>query len=261
MLAARSAQGWEAVGHAESASWLGIVGGIAPWVLLGVLALLLAHALVRRKRYRALEVLSPQDQERVSAALVAAERRTVGEIVPLVLERSDRYPGAEWCAATTLMLLGTALLAGMLPWHRPALVLLAQAGLGLVGFALARSLPGFKRLFVSAERAEEMAEEQAFQEFYRQGLHKTERATGVLIFVSLLEHQVVVLGDEGIAQEVTPELWLEVDRAVLAGVRSGALCEGLVDGIRRCGEVLAEHFPPRDGDRDEVPNRVIVRRE
>jgi putative membrane protein len=261
MLAARSLQDWDAVGHAEGASWLGIVGSIAPWVLLGLLALLLARALVRRGRYRALGALSREDQERVGVALAAAERRTVGEIVPLVLERSDRYPGAEWCAATTLILLGTALLAAELPWHRPALVLLAQAGLGLVGFALARALPGFKRLFVSAARAEGMAEEQAFQEFYRHGLHKTDQATGILIFVSLLEHQVVVLGDEGIAQRVAPELWLEVDRAVLSGIRKGSLCEGLVDGVRRCGEVLAQHFPPRDGDRDEVPNRVIVRRE
>jgi putative membrane protein len=252
---------WKAAGHAESSGWLDVVGSVAPWVLLGALTVLLVRAFLRRERYRGLGVLSSDDQERVVSALGAAERRTVGEIVPLVLERSDRYPGAEWCAATTLLSLGTALLAGVLPWHRPVVVLLAQALLGLVGFGLARALPGFKRLFISSARAEEMAAEQAFQEFYRCGLHKTERATGVLIFVSLLEHRVVVLGDEGIAREVTPETWAEVDQAVLAGIRRGSLRDGLLDGIARCGAVLAERFPVSVGERDEVPNRLIVRKE
>lgn len=28
--------------------------------------------------------------------------------------------------------------------------------------------------------------------------------------------------------------------------------------IDRCGKILAEHFPPSSGDRDELPNHLIV---
>ena len=106
-----------------------------------------------------------------------------------------------------------------------------------------------------------MAEEQAFQEFYRHGLHRTEAGTGVLLFVSLLERRVIVMGDSGIDAVVRPEDWERTDRIILEGVRSGSLRAGLVKGIESAAQLLEEHFPWTDGDRNEIPDRVIVRRE
>ena len=106
-----------------------------------------------------------------------------------------------------------------------------------------------------------MAREQALQEFYAHGLHRTQEATGVLLFVSLLEHRVIVLGDTGIDAKLEAADWEATDTAILEGIRSGSLKDGLVEGIRRSADVLSEHFPRKDGDRDEVPNHVIVRAE
>ena len=109
-----------------------------------------------------------------------------------------------------------------------------------------------------------MAEEQAFQEFYANGLHKTEAATGVLLFVSVLEHRVIIMADEDPTTrfaKVGAEFWANTDDAILDGIRHGSLRDGLVSGIERAGERLAEFFPWREGDRNEIPDRVIVRRE
>ncbi len=159
------------------------------------------------------------------------------------------------------MLIGSALLEGVLPWTHPAWLLACQLGLGAVGYGLARWLPDIQRLFVSPARATEVAEEQAFQEFFRQGLHKTEAATGVLIFTSLLERRVIVLGDEGISQHLPDDFWNDVHAAILDGIAGGSLRDGLVEGIRRTGDALAEHAPWKTGDRNELPDRLIVRRE
>ena len=86
-------------------------------------------------------------------------------------------------------------------------------------------------------------------------------ATGVLIFTSLLEHRVVVLGDRGIAEHLPEGFWADVREAILSGIRRGSLRDGLVEGVRLAGEALAEHAPWREGDRNEVPDRLIVRRE
>ena len=136
-----------------------------------------------------------------------------------------------------------------------------QLFLGALGWALARALPGFARLFVAEARATAVAEEQAIQEFQRLDLQRTEAATGVLLFVSLFERRVVVLGDRGIDEKMGAEPWGEVDRAILAGVARGELARGLTEGIRRCGEALSTHFPWRGGDRNELPDRVVVRGE
>jgi putative membrane protein len=258
-LLALRAQDWSAGGHAEPAAWYRTFGLIGPWVALAALAFLIARSLLHARRYRARAVLGDAEQERVRSAIRAAERRTVGEVVPVVVERSDPHPSAEWLAALGFLLAGSAALLPHLPWRAPFAFLLTQLAFGALGFALARALPGFKRLFVFESRASAVANEQAFQEFYANGLHRTQGATGVLIFVSLLERRVVVMADEGIAARVAPEAWKEVDELALAGIRRGSLAEGLESAVARAGELLAAHCPWGEGDRNELPDRLIVR--
>jgi len=254
--------GWSAVGDqaASGGAWalLGIVG---PLVCAALLVFFLVRALVRHRRYRVVASFGEEDERAVHQALAEAERKTVGEILPVVVERSDPHPGADWLAALAFALVGSALLAAWLPWGQPALVLVSQVAMGAVGFVLARLLPDFKRVFIFEDRATEVAGEQAFQEFYRNGLHKTEAATGVLLFVSLLEHRVIVLADEGIDARVDAEFWAGTDNLVLEGIRKGSLRDGLVAGIRRAGKELAEDFPWTEGDANEIPDRVIVRKQ
>jgi putative membrane protein len=238
-------------------AWLGLAGLV---LFAGGWGFLALRAFLRRERYRATGVLTPEDLAAVRAALAAAERKTVGEILPVVLERSDRYPGGAWLASLVALGSGSLLLAPWLPWDAPLLVLLAQLGLAVAGLASAR-LPDVLRLFVSAAREREMAEEQAFQEFHRHDLTRTEGRTGVLLLVSLLEHRVVVLADEGINARVGTEAWQATSAAVLEGIRRGSLRDGVIAGIRSAGALLAEHAPVAEGDRNEVPDRVIVRRE
>ena len=83
----------------------------------------------------------------------------------------------------------------------------------------------------------------------------------MLIFVSLLEHRVIVMADEGINAKIDEDFWAEIDTAILRGIAGGSLRDGLVAGIDRSGECLAEFFPWVEGDRNEIPDRIILRRE
>ena len=237
-----------------------LLGQIASLVLLAAFTVLVLRAIWRARQYRALDVLKPEDLEQLHAAIGAAEKRTVGEILPVVVERSDDHPAAHWRWALIAMLLGSALLVTVLPWDHPALLLACQVGLGLVGYGASVSLPDLQRLLVTERRAEEMAQEQAFQEFYAHNLQETDARTGVLIFVSLFERRVIVLADEGIDRKVGEAQWKSTDEAILAGIRAGSLRDGLLAGIEQAADVLAEHFPWEDGDRNEIPDRVVVRK-
>lgn len=247
--------------HSGSFDWAATLGLVGAGLAAGVFFLLLFRGLSQAGRYRATDVLGESERAELAAEITAAEERTVGEIVVVVLERSDRHPAAEWMAGTLTLLFGSVLLAGWLPWDQPTLFFFCQLGLGALGFLAARLIPGFKRAFISEPRADEMAREQALQEFYAHGLHRTQAATGVLLFVSLLERRVIVLGDEGIDAKLSSSDWEATDKAVLEGICSGSLKDGLAAGIQRTADVLAEHFPGTDEDRDEVPNHVIVRAE
>jgi putative membrane protein len=256
---AAPATDWSAAGHANPDAVIELLSWIGVGVWAALVLLFIVRAWFARARYSALTTLDSSAKQLVADAVQRAESETVGELVVVVLERSDRHPAAEWLSALTFTLLGSSMLAGFLPWGRPELLLGCQLALGGVGYWLAAHLPSFKRVFMSEARASEMAAEQATQEFYRHRLHETEARTGVLIFVSLLEHRVLVLADEGIDAKVSSEDWVHVDNAVLSGIKQGTLVDGLCEGVRQAGKQLAQHFPWQEGDRDELPNHVEVR--
>lgn len=240
---------------------LHVAGEVGPWLAVAMLVALLLRAWQRRDRYRAVVVFDEAARAEVRAAVRAAEERTVGEVVPVVLERSDPHPGARWAAGLVMLLVGSLLLIDVLPWTVPPLLLVCQLGLGALGWGLAAWLPDVQRTFVTEQRATAVAEEQALQEFTVQGLGETVGHTGVLLFVSLFERRVVVLADEGVATRVAEDAWVPVDRAVLDGVRAGSLCRGLVDALGLVGGILAEQAPRGPDDDNELVDRVVVRHE
>ncbi len=219
------------------------------------------RALRENRRYRALTVLGEPERARVRAAIESAERATSGEIMVVVLERSDAHSSARGLAALSFALLCALVVAA---WFvlLPPLVLVGVLLLAFaLGYALASVLPELARTFLSDSRATQCAAEQALVEFQSQGLSETRDRTGVLVFVSLLERRVIVLGDKGIHAEVGDAHWARTRDLVLDGVAHGRLCDGLVGAVEECGEVLARHFPAQPGDENELEDRLVVRRE
>jgi putative membrane protein len=65
---------------------------------------------------------------------------------------------------------------------------------------------------------------------------------------------VVVLADRGIHSRVEAGTWDVVVARVIAGIQARRAEEGLADGIRICGDILAGRFPPRSDDTNELPD-------
>jgi len=93
--------------------------------------------------------------------------------------------------------------------------------------------------------------------FIEQGLHHTRDKTGILILISLFEHRVFVLADQGINDRVPKATWDEIVRMVTEGIRSGRTADALCAAVARCGELLEQHFPVKKGDTDELPNLIV----
>ena len=80
----------------------------------------------------------------------------------------------------------------------------------------------------------------------------------MLLFVSLLEHEVVVLGDEGIAAKVNDDDWRTVVGHVTDGIRAGKFVDGLVRGIGDVGALLRrEGFFARSDDTNKLGDRPV----
>ena len=198
------------------------------------------------------------EKERLRQAVVAAESRTAGEIVPMIVTSAARY--------TEIELLGVVagLFAGMLvewfwsdPWGSPYFQLWPVIG-AFGGFLISR-LTAVKRILASKERIREAVHTLALASFTDQGLHHTRDHTGILILISLLEHRVEVLADRGINQKVSPGTWDEIVHSITAGIKSGHPCDAYCKAIERCGDILATHFPRQADDKDELSNRLVTK--
>lgn len=203
-----------------------------------------------------------REQEEITRTVQRVEQQTSGEIVPMVVSASHTYPEAELTGATVLALpltLVAALAIRSLFWWQGELLWLFLALLPLF-FAGARLLvrhPVLLRLFLSSERAAAEVERAAFTHFYAAGLQATRDATGVLIYISVLEHRVWILGDRGINELLPPRTWEEAVSRLTEGIREKRQGAALCAAIEEIGTLLRTHFPLKQDDRNELSDLII----
>lgn len=207
---------------------------------------------------------TPVEQRQIIRTVQRVEQQTSGEIVPMVVSASHAYPEAIQTAAAALALaagLLATLTIGPLLWWRGELLwlfLFCFPLFFLVARAVVPSLPWLQRLFLDRRLAEAEVERAAFTAFYTEGLHATREATGVLIYISVLERRVWILGDRGINARIEPRSWQEFVDRLIRGIREGQQCEALCKVIEEIGGLLHERFPVRVDDRNELADLVIA---
>jgi putative membrane protein len=94
-------------------------------------------------------------------------------------------------------------------------------------------------------------------QFLEQNLHHTRGETGVLIFVSELEHYVEILVDRGISAKIGNEQWQRLIDDFVKQVTAGHSLQGFLGCINGCSELLTTHVPATD-QKNELPNRLVV---
>ncbi len=206
------------------------------------------------------------DEDRIREAVQQAEERTAGEIVPVVVPQSAEYEVVTWRGAAFASLLAlTAVLLTLqfydgwgLGWlYTPWGVVLTTLGAGLVGALLATYVPPLQRLLAGGDLLDETVHRRALQSFVEEEVFATRDRTGILLFVSLQEHRIEVLGDTGINERVEPDDWAEIVERIRRGIRNDNLTEGLVEAIGMCGRLLERKgVRIRPDDENELSNTV-----
>lgn len=92
--------------------------------------------------------------------------------------------------------------------------------------------------------------------FDRLGMADTGLHNGVLIYMTIADRRLVILGDEGIDEKVGPNFWDEILQSMIDQFKQDRFIEGLEKGIVAIGEKLAEYFPRRAEDINELSNEI-----
>ncbi len=113
-----------------------------------------------------------------------------------------------------------------------------------------------KRLLCPLRDELKAVAEKAELQFYRSDFHKTAGATGVLIYVSLLEKRAIVLADREISKQVPEDFWQMPLSQLVAGFKAGSVDQGIKAAIGEIASLGAKHYPAQAGNPNEICNRL-----
>jgi len=205
--------------------------------------------------------LSLEEHERITRAIRAAEENTSGEIVCVLARSSDDYFYPAAFMLTIGMLLSSFLGALLLrywwiasdPWQ----FVLVQAAALAAALALLVVFPGLRIHLVPRRLRYLRAHRNAVSQFLASDIHLTKSRTGVLLFLSLAERYAEVVADAGIDARVPQERWNEIVGGLVRHAAAGRLADGFEEAIRASGALLAQEFPRKERDVNELDDRLV----
>ncbi len=203
-----------------------------------------------------MQSLSKKDTEAIKEAIRNAELKTSGEVVTVLLSKSDQYVYTHYLSALIFTLISVAItnynLIDLEINH-----LFISCIFSIIGFLLPLWSP-YKRLLLTANETNEEVRQRTLEAFFSNNLHQTKDSTGVLIFISLLERRINIIGDKGINQKVDQNFWDNEVEVLSQSIKSKKIISGLTKVIVDIGDKLEEHFPIKADDQNELKNELVT---
>jgi putative membrane protein len=176
----------------------------------------------------------PEELERIKAAVKQAESKISGEIVPVFVEKSGHYTIANYRAGVLgatavffLIILFDRYVPSLAVYDPVLIFVLVMLG-GFIGALKANYIPFVKRMMLSQSYMDQSTRKRAESAFLQEEVFNTRLRTGIMIFISFFEHEVIVMADKGISKDVEQKEWDAVVRTIIE------------KAILRCGEILLE---------------------
>ena len=204
---------------------------------------------------------TPVDRARVAEAIRAAEATTSGEIYCVLARSSSTYFHEAAATLAVGLLIASIAAAAVLHWlwlsMSPLHFALAQLVAYGAGLAVLWLAPSLRIALVPRRVRYRQAHANAMRQFLARNVHLTEARTGVLVFVSLAERYGEIVADGGIDAKVPQERWNATVAALTTAASRGDVTEGFAVAVAAVGAELAQHFPRRPDDRNELDDHLV----
>jgi len=208
------------------------------------------------------------DLKRIKDAVKAAEDKISGEIVPVIVDRSGEYTianykgcllGASLAYVTMIILDRYVIEASHTLFYDPVFIFAVVILGGLLGAWIPTISDPVKRFLVTQGYQDHATRQRAENAFLEEEVFNTRQRTGIMIFISFFEHEVIVMADSGISKLVDQKQWDKIVADLIQNIRNGKIVEGLEQGIKQCGAILLEKgFGKTQDDVNELRDDLRV---
>jgi putative membrane protein len=197
------------------------------------------------------DFFSEAARRRVMEAIARAEKHTSAEIVVGLRKASARYRAADLFFAS-LCAMGTLIIMLFIPKELPLWSFAFDVAVvfGVAAWS-ARLIPGLGRAFTPRDEQEQTVRAAAAATFLARGVHRCKARNGVLVYVSVLEQAVEVVGDLAIDGKQVEAQRAAAHTALLAGD-----LDAFVAAIEQFGPALASAHPRSDDDVNELEDEI-----
>lgn len=209
--------------------------------------------------------LTQEEQEKIKLAVQDLEKESSGELVLYLAKSSSEYHSGKWIISTILGgIVALAVLVLGYFWLLPEgltiiSVSIAVLGAMVFGFIFGLISKKLRASFMGNAYTHKKVMSKAHAVFLEKEVFQTVDRTGILVFISLLEKEVVVLGDTGISSVVQKEQWNEVVEHIIQGIKKKSLCEGILAAVKDCKQLLLDNkFKVRPDDDNELPDEITI---
>lgn len=227
---------------------------------------------MKSKTLAAKLALSESDFEAIRLAVQEEEKKTTGEIAVAAIAESSDYSFQELFAS---VLLGAIAFSALLPfhaclvrfldrlfWHLPDWYITAFYGIASFGviavFFLVANIPAIDRFLIPRVTRVKSVYNRAIRHFAESGVYATKDRTGILVFVSCMEHEVRIIADSGISEKIPQGEWDRIATLLASGIKNKKTGTAIVEAIHSCGKLLSEHFPAKKINPNELPDGLVI---
>lgn len=209
-------------------------------------------------------IFTESEKQQISDAIKEYEDKTGSEIVPYFVKQSDNYFEAPFIASlivTVLIIVGLNILSHL--WLLPTNFDILSYSIVffvilLVTFLLFYFVPFLKIAIIPEKREIKMVEKRAIEAFLSEEVFNTTNRNGILLFVSLLEHNIVILADSGINKKVKPENWEKIVSQMSLEIKKDRTL-ATIRTINNCKYLLIEKGFSNTGSVNKLSDEVVIK--
>lgn len=183
------------------------------------------------------EYLRDESLTKIEKIIEGVEEKTSAEVITMIVKKSTN-------SYQELSLLLISFFAMFFITQDPNLVFATAIGGALI-YSVKKKVDKIE------------SQNKAYTYFYEMIVGKTKNATGVLLFISIREKQVWIMGETN--TKLSPESWQAVAQELTEGMKKQNLNVALENGLNLLGALLNKNCPPEKINLNEIPNQLIIR--
>ena len=202
------------------------------------------------------------NEQKVIDAITDFESQVDFEFVPVITPRSSYTEHVQWILSLIFLLVFLGCIDAVFynSWGDKTYYYLAAPFVSVILGTLLDKSDLVDRFFISRKERQRQVLEKAQRIFFLNQLDRVKSRNSLLLFISVLEKQIVLLPDphiEKLSLEQTHALSQKALQILQQNFRSKNYEDGLIETIKMLKNELHAHFPRQANSENNVANKLI----